>query len=97
VELRARVSELDELQRQQQTLLALKDEELAARPAGRAGVWPWLAGAFAVLMPVAWWMGRRGGGPAPSRAGGHGVADVSVARDGEVDGGEPMQAVEPGP
>src|SRR3546814_3847604 len=55
MDLRARVSELDELQQQQQALLALKDKELAARPASRAGFWPWLAAAFAVLMPIAWW------------------------------------------
>lgn len=61
-ELRARIAELDQLQREQQALLSLKDAELAARPAERVAAWPWLAAAFAVLLPLAWWLGRRGAG-----------------------------------
>src|SRR3546814_11386508 len=61
MDLRARVSELDELKQQQQALLALKDKELAARPASSAGFWPWLAAAFAVLMGIAWGLGGGSG------------------------------------
>jgi len=69
-ELRARIAELDQLQRQQQALLSLKDAELAARPAQRVAAWPWLAAAFTVLLPLAWWLGRRGA-----------AARMSAARD----------------
>ncbi|MFC3715216.1 FimV family protein [Luteimonas soli] len=96
MELRARVSELDQLQQQQQALLALKNKELAARPASRAGAWPWLATAFAMLMPIAWWLGRRGRGPGLPRAGDHGAPGVSAAGDEEVNGNEPVPVDEPG-
>ena len=55
LELKARVMELDKLQRQQQALLALKDKELAARPASRFVFWPWVLVALAVLPLVVWW------------------------------------------
>src|SRR5690606_34403344 len=98
MELRARVSELDALQRRQQALLALKDEELAARPTDRAGAWPWLAAAFAVLMPVAWWMGRRDGRPGRSSTGNRDSSGVPVAGDiGANDGSGPVQATGAGP
>jgi len=60
-ELQVRVAELDQLRRDQQALLALKDAELAARSTSRAVSWPWLAAAFGVFLPLAWWLGRRGG------------------------------------
>ena len=98
MELRARVSELDALQRRQQALLALKDEELAARPTDRAGAWPWLAAAFAVLMPAAWWLGRRGGRPGRSSTGNRDSSGVPVAGDiGANDGSGPVQATGAGP
>jgi pilus assembly protein FimV len=95
MELRARVSELDELQQQQQALLALRNKELAARPASRAGAWPWLAAAFAVLMPVAWWLGRRGKRTGHSSGGHRGQAGVSAdAGWDDVDETEPTQTIE---
>src|SRR3546814_18627035 len=96
MDLRARVSERDELQRQQQALLAWKDKELAGRPASRAGFWPWLAAAFAVLMPIAWWLGGRRGKACHSSGGHHDPAGMSAAGDrDEVDGKEHMQKTEP--
>ena len=59
-ELHVRVAELDQLNRDQQALLVLKDAELAARSASRSASWPWLTAAFAVFLPLAWWLGRRG-------------------------------------
>src|SRR3546814_10864260 len=68
----------------------------SARPASRAGFWPWLAAAFAVLMPIAWWLGGRRGKAGHSSGGHHGPAGMSAAGDpDEVDGKEPMQTTEP--
>lgn len=90
-ELRARIAELDQLQRQQQALLSLKDAELAARPAKRVAAWPWLAGALTLLLPLAWWLGRRG---APSRMSGASGTSPLVANEGEAgqDGGSGQSA-----
>jgi pilus assembly protein FimV len=70
-ELRTRVAELDQLHREQQELLAIRDAELAARPASRAMPWPWLAAIVTLLLPLAWWLGRRGRRVATSSATGH--------------------------
>src|SRR3546814_16991450 len=78
MDLRARVAELDELQQQLQALLALKDKELAARPASRAGFCPWLAAAFAVLMPIVWWLGGSCGKAGNASGGNHGPSGMSV-------------------
>src|SRR3546814_11228206 len=95
MELRARVSELDELQQQQLGVLALKDKELAARPASRAGFWTWLAAAFAVLMTNAWWLGGRSGKASHSSGGHHGPAGKYGAVDpDEVDGKEHKKTTE---
>ena len=90
-ELRARIAELEQLQRQQQALLSLKDAELAARPAKRVAAWPWLAGALTLLLPLAWWLGRRG---APSRMSGASGTSPLVANEGEAgqDGGSGQSA-----
>ncbi len=97
-ELRARIAELDQLQREQQALLSLKAAQLAARPAKRVAAWPWLATAFAVLLPLAWWLGRRGAGarmlavrgpgPVAANAGeaGHGSDYGKEADDPQTDG-----------
>lgn len=70
MELRARVSELDELRRQHQALLALRNEQLPTPRAAGAGIWPWLAAALAVVMPVAWGLGWRSGRVAGADDGG---------------------------
>lgn len=73
-ELKARLDELERLQRQQQALIALKDGELAAAqqrletsnreaaPAGGGGAMPWIGGGIAGLLlalAVAWLLRRR--------------------------------------
>ena len=80
-ELRARIAELDQLQRQLQALLSLKDAKLAARPEKRVAAWPWLAGAFTVLLPLAWWLGRRGAAARMSAASG---TSPLAANEGEA-------------
>lgn len=56
--LQARVAELERLQQRQQQLIALKDSELAARPASRAA-WPWWLAALVLLPLSTWWWTRR--------------------------------------
>lgn len=58
-ELQARVAELEQLQQQQQRLIALKNSELAARPAGQTASWPWWLVALVVLPLSTWWWTRR--------------------------------------
>lgn len=97
IELRTRVSELDELQRQQHALLALRNEQLATPPAAAGRIWPWLAAAFAVLMPIAWWLGRRGGQIGSPLGDHRGQAGADTGHDGaQVDGNGPMQTTGPG-
>lgn len=68
-ELRGRVAELEKLQSQQQSLLAMKDSNLAAaqqrlaeaakrEPAGSAP-WAWLAVALLLVGAAGWWLSRR--------------------------------------
>jgi pilus assembly protein FimV len=60
LELKARVEALDKLQRQQQALIALKEKELAARPATTSGMsWGWLLAALVLLPFSTWWLLRR--------------------------------------
>src|SRR3546814_18674109 len=55
-----------------------------------------ISAAFAVLMPIAWWLGGRRGKAGHSSGGHHGPAGMSAAGDrDEVDGKEPMQTTEP--
>ena len=85
MELRARVSELDALQRQHQALLALGNGQWAAPRADGAGIWPWLAAILAVMMPIAWGLGRR-----------FGRAAAAPDDDGaQADENEPMQTTGP--
>lgn len=68
-ELRERVAELEKLQAQQQSLIAMKDSNLAAaqqrlaevgkkEPAGTAP-WAWLGGLLLVVAAAGWWLSRR--------------------------------------
>ncbi len=68
-ELRERVAELEKLQTQQQSLIAMKDSDLAAAqqrladaakkaPAGSAP-WAWLGLALLLMAAVGWWLSRR--------------------------------------
>ena len=68
-ELRERVGELEELQQQQQSLIAMKDSDLAAaqqrlaeagkRDDGASFGWLWLGLALLVLGAAGWWLSRR--------------------------------------
>lgn len=68
-ELRDRVGELEKLQKQQQTLIAMKDSDLAAaqqrlgEAAKRDGAgsfgWVWLGLALVLLGAFGWWLSRR--------------------------------------
>ncbi|KRG71839.1 hypothetical protein ABB27_02940 [Stenotrophomonas terrae] len=68
-ELRDRVGELEKLQKQQQTLIAMKDSDLAAaqqrlgEAAKRDGAgsfgWVWLGLALVLLGALGWWLSRR--------------------------------------
>lgn len=68
-ELRDRVGELEKLQKQQQSLIAMKDSDLAAaqqrlaeaakRDDGSGGGWVWLGLGLLVLGAVGWWLSRR--------------------------------------
>jgi len=72
-ELKSRVAELEQLQKQQQQLIAMKDSELAAaqqnvaktnaqtEAAQSGSALPWLIGGGALLLALlgGWWMGRR--------------------------------------
>ncbi|MEN5209086.1 FimV/HubP family polar landmark protein [Stenotrophomonas terrae] len=68
-ELRDRVGELENLQKQQQTLIAMKDSDLAAaqqrlgEAAKRDGAgsfgWVWLGLALVLLGALGWWLSRR--------------------------------------
>jgi len=74
-ELKSRVAELEQLQKQQQQLIAMKDSELAAAQqrvaktndqadAGQSGsALPWVIGGGALLLALlgGWWWGRRPG------------------------------------
>ena len=68
-DLRERVAELEKLQKQQQSLIAMKDSDLAAaqqrladagkREAGGSSAWVWLLLVVAVLGAAAWLLSRR--------------------------------------
>jgi len=72
-ELKSRVAELEQLQKQQQQLIAMKDSELAAaqqnvaktnaqaEAAQSGSALPWIIGGGALLLALlgGWWMGRR--------------------------------------
>ncbi|MCD9086576.1 FimV/HubP family polar landmark protein [Stenotrophomonas sp. SY1] len=68
-ELRERVGELEKLQKQQQSLIAMKDSDLAAaqqrladaakRESGPGTGWIWLGLGLLVLGAVGWWLSRR--------------------------------------
>ena len=68
-ELRERVGELEKLQQQQQSLIAMKDSDLAAaqqrlaeagkRDDGASFGWLWLGLALLVLGAIGWWLSRR--------------------------------------
>ena len=68
-DLRERVDELEKLQKQQQSLIAMKDSDLAAaqqrlaeagkREAGGSSAWVWLLLVVAVLGAAAWLLSRR--------------------------------------
>ncbi|KLJ01472.1 hypothetical protein WQ56_06420 [Luteimonas sp. FCS-9] len=75
-ELRSRLDDLEQLQRQQQRLIEMKDADLAAaqqrlEAAGAATPWSWLWLVPALLLvgALAFLIGRRGRGSAPARAG----------------------------
>ncbi|WP_433851209.1 type IV pilus assembly protein FimV [Stenotrophomonas nitritireducens] len=90
-ELRERVAELEKLQAQQQSLIAMKDNNLAAaqqrladaarrEPAGSAP-WAWLAVALLLVGAAGWWLSRRRR-PSPlppSPRAGHGAADGELS------------------
>jgi len=68
-ELRERVAALEKLQKQQQSLIAMKDSDLAAaqqrladaasREASASMSWAWWVLALAILAGVGWWLSRR--------------------------------------
>lgn len=86
-ELRERVGELEKLKAQQQSLIAMKDSDLAAaqqrlaeaskREGGSSPMWLWLGLALVVAAGLGWWLARRRK-PSPLPAAPRGGFDVDA-------------------
>lgn len=86
-ELRERVGELEKLKAQQQSLIAMKDSDLAAaqqrlaeaskREGGSSPMWLWLGLALVVVAGLGWWLARRRK-PSPLPAAPRGGFDVDA-------------------
>ncbi len=86
-ELRERVGELEKLKAQQQSLIAMKDSDLAAaqqrlaeaskREGGGSAIWLWLGLALVVVAGLGWWLSRRRK-PSPLPAAPRGGFDVDA-------------------
>ena len=86
-ELRERVGELEKLKAQQQSLIAMKDSDLAAaqqrlaeaskREGGGSGIWLWLGLVLVLVAGLGWWLSRRRK-PSPLPAAPRGGFDIDA-------------------
>jgi pilus assembly protein FimV len=106
-ELRERVGELEKLKAQQQSLIAMKDSDLAAaqqrlaeaskREGGSSPTWLWLGLALVVVAGLGWWLARRRK-PSPLPAAPRGGFDVDAlaatlpVAGAAIAAGEPAEA-----